>query len=105
MFAPKYRVLLDGLAKAGFKTNLGLHGTGAYQLLLLRGGGIYIGQSLMKAVVSILTPVTDVGTSKHIVNGDIKVKSGSAIERFTETGLKFEDGTELEADIVVIATG
>ena len=47
----------------------------------------------------------DTGTSKHIIDGDIKLKNGSAIERFTEKGLKFVDGTELEADIVVFATG
>ena len=47
----------------------------------------------------------DTGTSKHVINGDIKLKNGSAIERFTEKGLKFADGTELEADIVVFATG
>ncbi|KAF8133236.1 hypothetical protein EV363DRAFT_1397474 [Boletus edulis] len=77
--------VLDGLAKVGFKTNLGPYGAGLVHLLLTRGGGHYIG--------------------KHIIDGDIKIKSGSAIERFTEKGLKFADGTELEADIVVFATG
>jgi NAD(P)H-nitrite reductase large subunit len=47
----------------------------------------------------------DTRTGKHIINGDIKLKQGSSIDSFTETGLKFADGTELEADIVVFATG
>lgn len=47
----------------------------------------------------------DTRTGKHIINGDIKLKQGGSIERFTEKGLKFEDGVELEADIVVFATG
>ncbi|KAG6375656.1 hypothetical protein JVT61DRAFT_3226 [Boletus reticuloceps] len=81
--------ILDGLAKVGFKTNLGPHGAGIIQLLYANAGGYYI----------------DTGTSSHIINGDIKLKNGSAIERFTKKGLKFADGTELEADIVIFATG
>ena len=30
-----------------------------------------------------------------IVDGKIKLKNDSQLERFTETGLKFEDGSEL----------
>jgi len=81
--------IYDGLARVGFKTNLGQDGAGILQLLYAHAGGYYI----------------DTGTSKHVINGDIKLKNGSAIERFTENGLKFADGTELEADIVVFATG
>jgi len=40
-----------------------------------------------------------------IVDGKIKLKNDSQLERFTETGLKFEDGSELSADVVVFATG
>lgn len=39
------------------------------------------------------------------MDGDIKVKNGSAIERFTEIGLEFADGTTLEADVVIFSTG
>jgi len=38
-----HRAILDGLAKVGFKTNLGLHGAGIMSLFLERGGGYYIG--------------------------------------------------------------
>jgi len=83
------KAVLEGLAKAGFKTNLGPYGAGLIPLLFDRSGGYYM----------------DTGTSQHIIDGDIKIKSGGSIERFTETGLKFADGSELEADIIVFATG
>jgi len=83
------KAILDGLAKVGFKTNLGIYGAGLMALYLERGGGYYI----------------DTGASKSIINGDIKIKNGSAIESFTENGLVFADGTELQADIIVFATG
>jgi NAD(P)H-nitrite reductase large subunit len=40
-----------------------------------------------------------------IIDGRIKLKSDSLLERFTKKGLKFQDGSELEADIVIFATG
>lgn len=76
----------DAVEKSGFKVDRKAVLT---DLLLLRGGGYYI----------------DVGTSKRIADGEIKVKSGVRIQKFTKKGLKFEDGEELEADLVVFATG
>ncbi|KAG1735979.1 hypothetical protein EDB19DRAFT_1830067 [Suillus lakei] len=81
--------ILDGLAKVGFKTNFGIHGAGIMSLFLERGGGYYI----------------DTGASKSIIDGGIKIKNGSAIESYTENGLRFAGGTELQADIIVFATG
>ncbi|MGG6497627.1 UNVERIFIED_CONTAM: hypothetical protein NY603_32365, partial [Bacteroidetes bacterium 56_B9] len=46
----------------------------------------------------------DVGSCKRIVNGEIKVKQG-AIQGLTKEGLRFEDGTEIKADLIVLATG
>ncbi|KAF4534147.1 Flavin-containing monooxygenase [Lasiodiplodia theobromae] len=46
----------------------------------------------------------DMGVADKIVNGAIKVKQGTA-ESFTEKGLRFPDGSELEADVIVYATG
>jgi hypothetical protein len=40
-----------------------------------------------------------------IIDGQIKVKSDSPIKQFTSTGLQFEDGSVLEADVVIFATG
>jgi len=47
----------------------------------------------------------DTGGSKLIGEGKIKLKNDSPLEGFTETGLKFEDGSELQADVVIFATG
>jgi len=82
------RELLEGLEQAGFKLDTGIDGGGLMSKALRRGGGYYI----------------DVGASQLIADGKIKVKN-AAIDRFTETGLRFADGSELEADIVVLATG
>lgn len=49
------------------------------------------------------TPVIDIGTVGQIKAGRISVKPG--IERFTETGARFEDGTEEPFDAVILATG
>ena len=76
----------DALEKSGFNVD---REPVLVDLVLVRGGGYYV----------------DVGTSKFIADGDIKVKSGIKIENFTEKGLKFEDGEEVEADVVVLATG
>jgi cation diffusion facilitator CzcD-associated flavoprotein CzcO len=83
------KAMLEGLAKVGFKTDLGPYGAGIVPLLYERGGGYYI----------------DTGTSQYIVDGSIKIKNGSSIERYTEKGLKFGDGTELEADVIIFSTG
>jgi len=82
--------LIEKLESAGFKTTLGPGDAGFGPLLLTpRGGGHYI----------------NTGTSQLIIDGRIKIKNGSAIARMTERGIAFEDGTELEADVVVFATG
>jgi NAD(P)H-nitrite reductase large subunit len=47
----------------------------------------------------------DTGTSQLIADGKIKLKSGPQIERFTDDAIRFDDGSELEADVVVFATG
>lgn len=40
-----------------------------------------------------------------IANGKIKIKQGVEVDRLTKDGIRFADGTELAADIVVCATG
>ncbi|MGI8694154.1 MAG: flavin-containing monooxygenase [Geodermatophilaceae bacterium] len=81
--------LLAGLERAGFKLDYGEDGSGLFMKYLRRGGGYYI----------------DVGASQLIADGKIKVKQGVEIARLTPTGVEFTDGTELAADIVVLATG
>jgi hypothetical protein len=49
------------------------------------------------------TPVIDVGTLARIKRGEIKVHPG--IERFTESGVRFVDGSDIPFDTVILATG
>ena len=81
--------ILDGLARAGFKVDKGPDDAGLFMKYMQRGGGYYI----------------DVGASKLIADGKIKVKQGQEINEVLPHGLRFADGTELEADEIVLATG
>jgi len=45
------------------------------------------------------------GVSQLIVDGKIKIKIDSQIERFTETELQFNNGSTLPADAVIFSTG
>ncbi|KAI6780916.1 indole-3-pyruvate monooxygenase-like protein [Emericellopsis cladophorae] len=81
--------MLAGLAKAGFKVDKGPDDAGLMFKYLQRGGGYYI----------------DVGASALIASGDIKVKQGQEIARVLPNGLQFADGSTLEADEIVLATG
>ncbi|KAH7433479.1 hypothetical protein KP509_07G071400 [Ceratopteris richardii] len=49
------------------------------------------------------TPVLNVGTLEKIQSGDIKVKP--AVEQLMEGGARFVDGTSLEFDAIIFATG
>ncbi|KAF9459687.1 hypothetical protein BDZ94DRAFT_1171175 [Collybia nuda] len=81
--------ILDALRNRGFRINDGILGTGVVLLVWNKAGGYYL----------------DTGGSQLIADGKIKIKSGGEIETFTEDGLKFDDGSELKADVVVFATG
>jgi hypothetical protein len=100
-------VLLDGLRNRGFKLNLGTDGGGILLTNVTRSGGYYTGRSIFTCpkFVPCNAMKLDQGASQLIVDGKIKLKSDSILERFTKNGLKFEDGSELEADVVVYATG
>ncbi|TPI52225.1 NAD(P)/FAD-dependent oxidoreductase [Mesorhizobium sp. B3-1-7] len=81
----------DDLEKAGFMLDWGDDGSGLFMKYLRRGSGYYI----------------DVGACDLVIDGSIKLKSGpgAAVQELTETGVKFVDGTELPADLVIYATG
>ncbi|KAI6145594.1 FAD/NAD(P)-binding domain-containing protein [Pisolithus tinctorius] len=83
------RDTLDGLRKVGFKLNMGEDDSGPVQFIWKRGGGYYF----------------DVGASQKIIDGEIKLKSNGSITRFTPNGLLFEDGSTLDAEVVILATG
>ncbi|MCA6101592.1 NAD(P)/FAD-dependent oxidoreductase [Bradyrhizobium australafricanum] len=79
------------LEKVGFMHDWGDDGSGLFMKYLRRGSGYYI----------------DVGACDLVIDGSIKLKSGkgAAVRELTETGVRFVDGSELPADLVVYATG
>ena len=77
------------LQKAGFKVDYGFEGSGLVMKYYTSGGGYYI----------------DVGCSKLIGDGKIKIKQGKEISKIVEDGIIFEDGSKLEAELIVLATG
>ena len=77
-----------GLEKAGFKLDWGADGSGLFMKYLRRGSGYYI----------------DVGASQLIIDGKIKLAHGQVVE-VVEDGVILDDGTKLEADVIVYATG
>lgn len=100
-----YRDLLDGLHNRGFKTNIGYQGTGLRTLFWNKGGGYYIGVPLSIMIYNFAKSFIGTGASQLIIDGHIKLKSGSLIKELTEDGIKFEDGTSIPADIIICATG
>ena len=81
--------LLQGLRAAGFALDSGPDGAGLFIKYLHRGGGYYI----------------NTGASQLIVDGKIKIKQGQEIERINAHSVTFADGSNLEADEIVFATG
>jgi cation diffusion facilitator CzcD-associated flavoprotein CzcO len=75
----------DALEKAGFK--LDRYGD-IYSHLYIHFGGHYV----------------DIGASKRISEGEIKVVS-KTVKKLTESGVEFEDGYSTEADLIVLCTG
>lgn len=86
--AEQDRDMITGLREAGFDWTSGPGGAGLLYLSLHKGGGYYI----------------DNGAADLIITGKIGVKRGS-IERFTPTGVVLDDGTQMDVDAVVFATG
>ncbi|EJD54580.1 putative dimethylaniline monooxygenase (N-oxide-forming) [Auricularia subglabra TFB-10046 SS5] len=79
--------LFTGLQKQGFL--LPDDSDSFLQRILLRRGGYYVNG----------------GASDLIVQGKIKVRAAVQPVAFTRTGLVLSDGSELDADLVVFATG
>lgn len=78
-----------GLEKAGFLLDWGDDNSGLFMKYLRRGSGYYI----------------DVGASQLIIDGDVKLRSGVNIDHIKENSVVLTDGTELPADLIVLATG
>jgi putative flavoprotein involved in K+ transport len=76
------------LEKAGFELDFGDDDSGLFLKYLRRGSGYYI----------------DVGASELVADGRVKLARGQVTE-LTETEVVLADGTRIEADLVVYATG
>ncbi len=79
----------ERLEKAGFQLDFAEDGAGISGKYLRSASGYYI----------------DVGASELIADGRISLKSGTEISHLTETGVAFADGSHIEADLIVYATG
>ncbi|MEM7112531.1 MAG: NAD(P)/FAD-dependent oxidoreductase [Chloroflexota bacterium] len=77
------------LEKAGFLLDWGDDGSGLFMKYLRRGSGYYI----------------DVGASQLIIDGDVKLRSAVNIDHIKENSVILTDGSELPADLIVLATG
>ncbi|OIW25660.1 FAD/NAD(P)-binding domain-containing protein [Coniochaeta ligniaria NRRL 30616] len=80
--------LLAGLERVGFRLDKGPRDCGLFFKYLQRGGGYYF----------------DVGASRLIVEGKIGVKHAE-VKEVLPTGVRFGDGSVVEADEIVFATG
>jgi putative flavoprotein involved in K+ transport len=77
------------LEKAGFLLDFGDDSSGLFMKYLRRGSGYYI----------------DVGASELVANGSIKLRSGVEVTEIKPRSVVLADGSELEADLLVYATG
>jgi len=77
------------LEKAGFMLDFGEDGSGLSMKYLRRGSGYYI----------------DVGASDLVIDGSIKLESGSGVSHLTENAVVLQNGKTLPADVVIYATG
>src|SRR6195952_2695084 len=79
----------DRLEKRGFMLDFGDDGSGLFMKYLRRGWGYYI----------------DGGASDLVADGKIKLKRGVDVVELKEHAVVLSDGSELEADLIVYATG
>lgn len=81
--------LLKGLEGAGMRIGDGFDGQGWPDLFQRTGGGFYLNK----------------GASDVIIAGGIKILPFDRVVEFAEAGVDLDDGTTLDADIVILATG
>lgn len=79
----------QALEDVGFMHDFGPDDSGLFMKYLRRASGYYI----------------DVGASQLIIDGRIKLASGSNVEKLTENSVVLEDGREIPADVIIYATG
>jgi cation diffusion facilitator CzcD-associated flavoprotein CzcO len=81
--------LIQGLNAVGFRTCLGEDDAGYFWDFLQKGGSYYI----------------DVGASGLIIDGTIRIVQTEDIDHYGAAGAHLMDGTVIEADEIVLATG
>jgi putative flavoprotein involved in K+ transport len=79
----------ERLGKTGFRYDFGADESGLMMKALRTGSGYYI----------------NVGASELISRGAIAIKSGVEIKQAREAAVELTDGSELPADLIVMATG
>ena len=79
----------DRLEKAGFMLDFGEDDTGLSMKYLRRASGYYI----------------DVGASELVATGEVALRSRVQVARLRPEGVELSDGSVLEADLIVHATG
>ena len=77
------------LEATGFLLDFGPDETGLMMKAYRTGSGYYV----------------DVGASQLIIDGEIGIKAGVEIDTLTPTGIRFSDGSEIEADVIIQSTG
>lgn len=77
------------LEDAGFMLDFGEDDTGLFMKVLRTASGYYI----------------DIGATELVAERKIQLKSRVEMERITENGILFNDGSLIEADLIVFATG
>lgn len=87
--AERDRLLIDELEAVGFRTCRGVDEAGFFWDFLQRGGGYYI----------------DVGGSRYVIDGTVRVVQSADVSRYGRDGAYLADGTVIEADTIVLATG
>lgn len=81
--------LISGLESVGFRTDYGPDDTGHRMKYLRYGGGYYI----------------NVGCSELIARSEIDLVHSERVDSVVEKGVRLTDGTVIEADLIVLATG
>ena len=79
----------QALSNVGFLLDFGEDGSGIFLKYLRRASGYYI----------------DVGASQLIIDGKIKLASGTNIEHINLDSVTLTNGSQIPADLIVLATG
>ena len=85
----EYAEMFDGLRKAGMKLTIGEEKAGWIFRLHKTFSGYYL----------------DVGASQAIIDGRIKIVQLADVDTFVTQGARLTDGTIIELDVIVLATG